>query len=163
MRTAVLATLWLALGLTGALAQDDSPGKPTEADRQAIDSCMSSAADSGYTLERCIGTVSDACLATPGNDNTVMMGACIDREFTIWDERLNADYKALMARLPDDKKAALKTTQRSWITLRDQTCQLEAGFWDGGTGAGPAAAGCFLRETGHRALTLHGYLGYLDN
>jgi uncharacterized protein YecT (DUF1311 family) len=91
-----------------------------------------------------------------------MMGACLEREETIWDDRLNDHYKKLMAGLDDERKASLKAQQKAWIAVRDATCEMEASFWDGGTGAGPASIGCMLRETGHRALTLYGFLGYID-
>ncbi|WP_237154237.1 lysozyme inhibitor LprI family protein [Oryzibacter oryziterrae] len=152
----------LLISCAPSFAQEDNPATPTKADRQAIEDCIQSSSESGYSLDRCIGTVADPCLQEDGNDSTPMMEACSDKEATIWDDRLNAAYKQLMGKLDDDRKATLKAQQKAWIALRDQTCEMEASFWDGGTGAGPAATACYQRETGHRALTLEGFLSYLQ-
>ena len=44
--------------------------------------------------------------------------------------------------------------QRAWIEYRDATCAYEAAQWGGGTGAGPAFAGCLMRLTAEQALYL---------
>ncbi|MFT5363966.1 MAG: hypothetical protein ACI9VX_001592 [Dinoroseobacter sp.] len=44
--------------------------------------------------------------------------------------------------------------QRAWIEYRDATCSYEAAQWGGGTGAGPAFAGCLTRLTAEQALYL---------
>jgi uncharacterized protein YecT (DUF1311 family) len=148
----VLAAAFLAS--PPAARSQDGPATPTDADRAALEACLSEAVEAGTEKILCVGTVSDACLEEPGNESTAMMTACLDRETTLWDERLNETYGALMDRLGPEQADALKQAQRAWITMRDETCAYEASLWQGGTGAGPAAVNCFLRETGWRALFL---------
>lgn len=47
---------------------------------------------------------------------------CNARELRAQDARLNAAYKAVMARLPASRKADLRTDERNWIVARDQQC-----------------------------------------
>lgn len=162
MKFLAAVAVTLLFGAVTSVAAEDNPAVPTKADRAQIESCVQDAANNGETLDKCIGLIADPCLADPENSPTPLMGACLDREATIWDDRLNDHYKTLMAGLDDDKKASLKAQQKAWIALRDQTCELEASFWDGGTGAGPAAIGCQMRETAHRALTLYGFASYIE-
>lgn len=156
-----IAFLLAALAALPVRAEDD-PSAPTAADRAAIAGCLAAADAAGHGPDGCIGAVSEPCLAEPGNDSNVMMGACLDKEASIWDGRLNADYDRLMARLDDRRRRALRAMQRAWIALRNQTCEMEASFWEGGTGAGPASIACYMRETGHRAIVLRGYAAYLE-
>ena len=95
------------------------------------------------------------------------MGECLDRELTFWDEMLNANYKAQMARakasdeenkqynpnLPS-QSTALRDMQRAWITYRDAACDYERSQWGGGTGGGPATYACLMELTGLQALRL---------
>lgn len=161
-RTAILCFTVAAIFAGRLQAEDNNPAEPTDADRNIIAACIEKAGEEGASTLRCVGAVSDACLAQPGNDNTVMMAACLERESAIWDERLNDDYKALLAGLESEAKDKLKTGQKAWLTVRDTTCDVESGFWQGGTGFGGAVAGCMLRETGARDLSLVALRAYLD-
>ena len=162
MKLTALIAAGLLVGSVAVAAAEDNPAVPTKADRAAIAKCVKDTTEYGGTMEKCIGIIADPCLAEPGTDNDVLMTACLDREATIWDDRLNDHYRALMAGLDDERKGKLKAQQKQWISLRDQTCEMEASFWDGGTGASSAATRCFMRETASRAITLNGFLGYLD-
>lgn len=159
-RPLALAALVLLLASAAARAEDD-PATPTADDRASLRTCLDQRAQDDEPLENCIGVVSDPCLSEEGNDSTPMMGACLDKEATIWDDSLNDWYKVLMARLDGDQRQALKDSQRAWIAMRDSTCAFEASLWNGGTGAGPAAIGCIMRETGRRALFLHEQMDFL--
>lgn len=161
-RTAILCFTVAAIFAGRLQAEDNNPAEPTDADRNIIAACIEKAGEEGASTLRCVGAVSDPCLAQPGNDNTVMMAACLERESAIWDERLNDDYKALLAGLESEAKDKLKTGQKAWLTVRDTTCDVESGFWQGGTGFGGAVAGCMLRETGARDLSLVALRAYLD-
>ncbi len=160
MRALTLALVAGFCAVMPALA-DDNPAVPTDDDRQVLDDCLAQKSDAAEPLDRCIGAVSDPCLDTPGNDSTPMMGACLDKEATLWDEKLNGWYRHLMGLIDDEQKAGLKDSQRAWITTRDSTCAFEASLWGGGTGAGPAAIGCFMRETGRRALFLKDQIAFV--
>jgi len=125
------------------------------------------AAGGGPGAEGCIGASANACMRdTPGGSSTYGMGACIDREYSYWDDRLNASYRSLRAQERADdadwagapgvvsKADALRDMQRAWIAFRDATCAYERAQWGGGTGGGPAWAGCQMRLTGAQALYL---------
>ncbi len=163
MRGPIVLCLIMASIFTSSLrAEENNPAEPTKADRNIISRCIDKASEEGASPLRCIGTVSDPCLAVPGNDSTVMMAACLEREATIWDERLNDDYRALMNGLDGEEKDKLKASQKAWLTVRDTTCGIEGAFWQGGTGQGGAIASCMLRETGVRDLSLAALRTYLD-
>lgn len=145
-----------------AQAQDGNPAEPTDAERQVIAECVANAPHENVSPLGCIGMVSDPCLAAPDNDNTPMMAACLEREGAIWDERLNDDYQALMDGLDKAEASKLRDSQRAWLTVRDATCDIEGSFWQGGTGYGGAIAGCMMRETGARDISLVALRTYLD-
>lgn len=164
MRLPVVLLSGLLIGcvsVSAALAESN-PAVPTKADRAKIAACVQDASDNGNSPQKCIGLLADPCVGDEANSPTALMEACYDRESTVWDERLNEHYKKLMAALDDDRKAKLKAQQKAWIALREQTCEMEASFWDGGTGGNVASTACFMRETAHRALTLFGFAGYLE-
>lgn len=163
MKTAIALYLVAMMTTAGAARAEDSDlAEPSEGDREAIATCIAGEDEPGANPLRCVGRVSEPCLAEPGNDNTVMMAACLEREATIWDERLNLDYQALLAGLEGEAKAKLKAGQKAWLTVRDTTCEVESGFWLGGTGFGGALTGCLLRETATRDLSLVALRAYLE-
>jgi uncharacterized protein YecT (DUF1311 family) len=53
--------------------------------------------------------------------------------------------------------------QRAWIGYRDAACDYERAQWGGGSGGGPATAGCLMRLTGEQALALEGRLMMLES
>ena len=152
-----------ALCMGGPAVAQDSPATPTDDDWANMQTCLEMAREAGGSGATCIGTVSDPCLDLPGNSSTVMMGACLDKEATMWDELLNSHYGELKSNLDKAQFAALQASQRAWIDMRDKTCEFEASLWNGGTGAGPAAIGCFMRETGQRATFLGSMLDMVGN
>jgi uncharacterized protein YecT (DUF1311 family) len=100
----------------------------------------------------CIGLSAGDCMETTAmGSTTVGMGFCLDRELTLWDGRLNAAYRDLMA-------AALRAMQRGWIAFRDARCDYERAQWGGGTGGGPATLACLMQMTGEQALYLEATL-----
>ncbi len=117
--------------------------------------------------DACIGTAANACMDTADGSTTVGMGYCLSQELSLWDERLNSAFRALMAlERADDaemkeigahvprKVPALRNMQRAWIGFRDAACAYEYSQWGGGTGGGPASTACLLRLTGEQALEL---------
>lgn len=118
-----------------------------------------------HAAEACFGTSAERCMSdTPGGYSTVAMGGCMSAEAEFWDDRLNAAYRELRAQdqrqdaeAPDHAPAqaeALRDMQRAWIGFRDATCAYEASQWGGGTGQGPAYAGCVMRMTAAQTLYL---------
>lgn len=161
-RFGILLGMGFLSSVTAAHAFDENLNVPSKTDRADVAVCLAKAADEGAESGRCVGVVSGRCLADPENGSNVAIGGCYDREATIWDDLLNADYGKLMAGLDAARKADLRKMQKSWIGLKEETCALEASFYDGGTGAGPASVACYMRMTAYRALILHGLTAYLD-
>ncbi|WP_228028530.1 lysozyme inhibitor LprI family protein [Donghicola mangrovi] len=154
--------LMAALVAGPALAQDDMVF-----DDSIVGRCVQAAADAG-AAEACIGKAADDCMTrNPGGESTYGMNFCIGQEAAVWDGLLNAEYQRVMAsdkEIDAQTKAdgygapelapALKAMQRAWIAYRDTTCTYEASQWGGGTGAGPAYAGCMMRLTAMQTLYL---------
>ena len=162
MRIAI--ALVMLAGAAGAQDLTFDPG-PTVACLAQVDVSSSAALD-------CIGKAAEACMATPDGQTTVGMGYCLGAEWEWWDARLNATYGQLMAqhKAADAEMAgigatvpslvdALKAMQRAWIPFRDAACDYERATWGGGTGGGPATAGCLMVQTARQALALEARLG----
>ena len=135
----------------------------------ATESCLATTQDYDGR-HACIGLSARQCMTnTPGGETTVGMGGCWGAELDYWDARLNAAYADVVAaaRAIDADMAeigatvasqedALRAMQRAWITFRDTTCDYEYSQWGGGSGGGPAIAGCMMRMTGEQTLYLLG-------
>ena len=132
----------------------------------AVEGCLSGLT-SGEDARACIGASANACMATDAGGTTVGMGACLSRELSYWDDRLNAAYGVAMAaaRATDTEMAdlgsaappqapALREMQRAWIKFRDAKCDHARSLWGGGTGGGPAIVDCLMQTTGAQALYL---------
>lgn len=133
----------------------------------ATEACLAATEDP-ETHRACVGQSARACMSdTPGGQSTYGMGACLSGETEYWDAQLNAIYaeSVASARATDAEMAeigatvasqedALRDMQRAWIAFRDATCDYEYSQWGGGTGGGPAIAGCFMRMTGEQVLYL---------
>ncbi|MDU9404488.1 lysozyme inhibitor LprI family protein [Pseudomonas sp. zfem004] len=63
--------------------------------------------------------------------STVAIGACIQAETKLQDERLNRVYKQLMAKLEGQQQKDLREVQRSWIKYRDGNCAFHGKLSDG--------------------------------
>jgi len=135
----------------------------------ATEACLFATQD--YDVRHaCIGKSADQCMTdTPGGHSTYGMGGCLSAELEYWDAQLNKAYAEVIssARETDAEMAsigatvaseeeALRAMQRAWITFRDATCDYEYSQWGGGTGGGPAIAGCLMRMTGEQTLYLLG-------
>lgn len=161
-KLAVLCFIATTAFASFARAEENNPAEPTDADRKVIADCVASAPHENVSPLGCVGMVSDPCLSNPDNESTPMMAACLERETAIWDERLNDDYQALVDGLDKAEATKLRDSQRAWLAVRDATCDVEGSFWQGGTGYGGAIAGCMLRETGARDVSLLTLRTYLD-
>jgi uncharacterized protein YecT (DUF1311 family) len=108
----------------------------------------------------CVGVISTPCLQRdPGgrSGNTVDMLDCLKREYLVWDERLNAAYKALMQGCQAGKNdkicAAQRKIERAWIAYRDALCD-KPYEEHGGTFASVDYADCMLSETARQSIWL---------
>jgi len=121
----------------------------------------------GEDARACIGASADACMDTDAGSSTVGMGACLSRELTYWDDRLNRVYGRAMTKARaidtemDDlgsaaphQAPALRDMQRAWIKFRDAKCDHARSLWGGGTGGGPATYDCLMRTTGAQVMYL---------
>lgn len=107
--------------------------------------------------EDCIGVVTDPCLEKDENSSTMAMVQCSDREFAVWDDRLNAAYKKVMADAEADVAEGFRKVQRAWIVYRDATCA-QPYLVHKGTMAQPMGAHCMMTLTAHQTLWLETWL-----
>jgi uncharacterized protein YecT (DUF1311 family) len=146
-----------------AWAEDKAPPK----DRAALATCLDQAKAGAKSAESCIGTVQDACAKEPGNESNAAMSGCIGREVAVWDERLNAAYKAALAGDLASQKAyrnggartltgaeVMRAAQRAWIGFRERKCSAARLPMEGGSGAALLGGSCFLQETARQAIWL---------
>ncbi|MDF9619944.1 DUF1311 domain-containing protein [Pseudomonas entomophila] len=54
--------------------------------------------------------------------STLAMGACIQAETKLQDDRLNRVYKQLMTKLEPQQQKDLREVQRTWVKYRDGNC-----------------------------------------
>lgn len=89
---------------------------------------------------------------------TVDMNICASQEFKAADTKLNQLYQQLLPKLNSKQKQRLTAAQRTWVKFRDETCDYEAGKFEGGTLAAPTYGYCKARVTQQRVKDLEGYL-----
>lgn len=70
------------------------------------------------------------------------------------DAQLNADYRAVMARLSPGSRNRLQAAQRSWLQFRDAECAFRSMGQDGGSVAPATVASCVADLTKRRAADL---------
>jgi len=127
MRFLVVATILL---LSAAPAVEARPKPSTRP--SAVDRCM----EAGINME-------------------ILM--CVSDLTAVQDARLNRAYKAAVARLGPERKAALRTAQRAWIVSRDADCGAYADESQYGRQGRIEAEVCVLDRTRERAHELERY------
>lgn len=85
------------------------------------------------------------------NGITVAMRDCYNDEIIKQDERLNKNYKNLLASHDGEVKKAFTEAQRSWLKYRDANCNAWISTEVGGTLALLVGDSCFLTMTAQRA------------
>jgi uncharacterized protein YecT (DUF1311 family) len=158
--------------------------EPSKEDRAEIDACLALAADkakkapppkdeleetpgpegrlaaaaekAGHDRSSCVGALAKKCIQKEGNTSNAVLNECYGREAAVWDVRLNASYRAALAKMDKEASANLRKTQRAWIAWRDATCkQPEVTFK--GTMAGPMQEWCAMDLTARQALWMAGW------
>jgi len=81
---------------------------------------------------------------------------CLGNENDVQGMRLNQTYKLAMSQLDATQKAALRKSERAWITQRDATCQTQSDELGGGTASILVYSNCILDETIKRTKQLKG-------
>jgi uncharacterized protein YecT (DUF1311 family) len=109
----------ISSSLAEAAAQNATP-----ADRATIEKCAKEKVAAGEDRSKCVGIIADACLDKSEDPSTYGMATCSRREEEVWDERLNAAYKKLMADVERKQRNSVRDMQRSWIAFRDKKCGL---------------------------------------
>lgn len=89
---------------------------------------------------------------------TLDMNICSSQEFKAADTKLNQLYQQLRPKLNSKQQQRLTAAQRSWLKFRDETCNYEAGKFEGGSVAASTYGYCRARVTQERIKDLEGYL-----
>jgi uncharacterized protein YecT (DUF1311 family) len=77
----------------------------------------------GHAKESCIGALAVACVQKAGNTSNATLNECYSNEAAVWDQRLNAAYRAALVKMEKDAADNLRKTQRAWIVWRDASCK----------------------------------------
>jgi uncharacterized protein YecT (DUF1311 family) len=103
-------------------------------------------------IENCVGAIAYPCI-NAGTDNDATRSACYDRERAFWDNRLNDDYRRLIASSEASVAASYRTIQRAWISYRDARCAHSKIEFQG-TMANPLQSYCLMKTTATQSLWL---------
>ncbi|NNM72909.1 lysozyme inhibitor LprI family protein [Enterovirga aerilata] len=168
MRALGLAAVMFLCSIGDAHAQN----RPSQNDRSLIESCLREARTERRGEETCIGTVQGRCIKEPGGDTTTGMQRCGGRELAVWDERLNAAYRAALASDVGKQTTLrgrwarrltgadiIRDAQRAWLRFRSRKCDAAGLPMEGGTGAGLLTLDCHLHETARQAIWLERLVG----
>lgn len=93
------------------------------------------------------------CMGEHG-DTTVKMHDCIRAEYHRQDQRLNTDYRKLMAQLPLADREHLRQSERAWLKQRQAKCERAGDAEAGGTLQGVEVQLCFVNLTADRSVAL---------
>jgi uncharacterized protein YecT (DUF1311 family) len=88
------------------------------------------------------------------------MNMCAAEKFKAADAELNRVYKRLVSLLADNEgqSGKLKAAETAWLKYRDDNCEYEASFFDGGSMRPLILSSCFERMTKARAAELRGQI-----
>lgn len=79
---------------------------------------------------------------------------CLAQSFEAWEAQMQANYTAVLARLPEEEAVRMRAAQLAWVTYRGMTCEIAAGEMRGGSGEPMMRFGCLARMTEARAQEL---------
>jgi uncharacterized protein YecT (DUF1311 family) len=166
VQSCLATSLLLVAALVPASAEDAAPAS----DRAAIDGCLQQQKDAP---EHCIGIVYKACTDQPSGSSTAGMGFCAQRETQVWQEKMAASLKQLLAgplgktqaqpanRPPESKRDRvvagsdiINDMQRTWLIWRAKMCDTESLQYEGGSASRVVYGACVYEETGRHALWL---------
>ena len=119
---------------------------------EAFQACYDSTAIT-KVIEECNYT--KACInSSRDNSTTIGMIECVRKGYSIWDEKLNLEYKILISLVGkiygEDAKIALRDSQRAWIKYRDIDC--EAAYLRQDLKRTSAKTDCAIRHTALRTM-----------
>ncbi|MDG4875116.1 DUF1311 domain-containing protein [Mesorhizobium sp. WSM4935] len=81
----------------------------------------------GHEPASCINYVTELC-SFESDDGRSQLGLidCANREVSVWENRLNTTYAALVAKAAPKARDGYRNMQRAWIAYRDARCKAEA-------------------------------------
>lgn len=80
-----------------------------------------------YEPASCINYVTELCsFESDDGRSQLRMIDCANREVSVWEDRLNTTYAALMAKAAPKARDGYRKMQRGWIAYRDARCAAEA-------------------------------------
>lgn len=166
MQSIIVAALLLLSSALSAMAQDVRLAE----DRAAVDACLQQEKDAP---EHCIGTVYKPCTDAPDGSSTAGMGDCAQRETAVWEEKIDASFKELLAgplgqteaepwnRPPENKRDKkvpgtdiLNDMQQTWRSWRAKKCDALSMQAEGGSLSRVLYGSCVYEETARQALWL---------
>ncbi len=89
-------------------------------------------------------------------------GYCSEQEFKRSDKKLNIVYQTLKKKLNKEQSEILLSSQRGWIKLRDNDCELEQYYSRGTTGWYTYFLDCQVKKTKIRIQELESFIEYAD-
>ena len=87
------------------------------------------------------------------DSTTYGIARCLEKQWHVWDKRLNTEYSAALKRVSPQARPWLRQAQQLWVKYRNANCQMYASHE--GTVAQLWSVGCPLDMTKKRALELH--------
>ncbi|PCD77602.1 lysozyme inhibitor LprI family protein [Pseudothioclava arenosa] len=151
---ALLAALVL-LGPVAATAQD-LPAGVLAGIETTVRSCFAEVGP-GEVAHDCIGAGAKACFEMPEGMTTIGITQCLGVERAVWEDLMNAEYKALGVQMSVRSEALndkLLEAQRAWIAFRDADCAFDYARWGDGSISQISGASCLLEMTAARAIEL---------
>ncbi len=89
------------------------------------------------------------------SETNMEMAECLGASYESADSELNYLYQETLVALEDtDASEKLKVAQRSWVKFRDQACEAEAAYFEGGSAMALVRLECLNRTTWARVADL---------
>jgi uncharacterized protein YecT (DUF1311 family) len=118
----------------------------------------------GHEPASCINYVTELC-SFESDDGRSQLGLidCANREVSVWEDRLNTTYAALMAKAAPKAREGYRKMQRAWIAYRDARCAAEGSAETVNTDRqSNVIVSCALDATARQALILDDELSDLQ-
>ncbi|MGP1383323.1 MAG: lysozyme inhibitor LprI family protein [Thainema sp.] len=91
------------------------------------------------------------------------MNICAHQSYEAVDVELNQTYQALTQELNAPEQELLTDAELAWIEYRDNTCELEAAPYEGGTIQPLIYSQCLTRMTENRTAELQAHLDEINS
>ena len=147
---------WLATAAPSPAAQPPAPAAHLAADRAAIDSCLSSAADSSAET-RCLDVVQTRCVkgvSIEESSTTPFSRVCAQRAFGAWEAIVADSARALEKQMEPNERKAFAAAQQAWQQFVTANVRAHAERYAGGTLEMVLAGTVRARMAAERALEI---------